>query len=172
MGQDATPNIPGTPVPGPPVASPAIPGTPVPGAPSTTSGPPTGQTQNPGATPPSGAPAALPITPEAGGKFEIDPDKLSAEIPKWQKLLDDLREDYNIGTRMTQIKVPGKNGTDQISPPYIKKANESGQKFLEHNRAMQNFVTDYIKKMQTALAGHAQNEQAQTDALKRQQGKL
>jgi hypothetical protein len=168
MGQDATPNIPGTPVPGAPVSTPAIPGTPVPGGSSS----PTGQPANSSAAQPTNSPASLPITPEAGGKFEIDPDKLGAEMPKWQKLLDDLREDYNIGTRMSQIKVPGKTGTDQISPPYIKKANESGQKFLEHNRAMQNFVTDYIKKMQTALDGHAQNEQAQTDALKRQQGKL
>lgn len=168
MGQGTTPNIPGTPVPGAPVSSPAIPGTPVPGGPSS----PTGQTSNLGATPPSTGPAALPITPAAGGKFEIIPDKLAAEIPKWEQLLDDLKADYQIGRRMTVIQSPGKVGVDSISPPYVDKANASGRAFLEHNMAMQNFTVDYIKKMKTALAGHVQNEQTQADTLKRQQGNL
>lgn len=162
MGQDATPNIPGTPVPGAPVSSPAIPGTPVPGGPSS----PAGQPQSSGATQPSSGPAALPITSAAGGKFEIVPDKLSAEIPKWEQLLADLQDDYQIGTRMTQIKVPG-SAKDAISPPYIDKANASGRAFLEHNRAMQNFVSDYISKMKTALAQHVAAEQANADAMKR-----
>ena len=169
MGQDATPNIPGTPVPGPPAASPSIPGKPVAGAPNS----PAGQTtQNPGAAASPSNSAALPVTPAAGGKFEIVPDKLAAEIPKWEQLLDDLKADYQIGTRMTVIKSPGKVGVDVISPSYVDKANASGQAFLAHNRAMQNFVVDYIGKMKAALAGHMQNEQAQADAMKRQQGKL
>lgn len=168
MGQDATPNIPGTPVPGAPASSPAIPGTPVPGSPSS----PPGQPQNSGAPQPSNSPAALPVTPAAGGTFEIIPDKLAAEIPKWEQLLSDLRDDYKIGTRMTVIGSPGKPGTDLISPPYIDKANASGRAFLEHNMAMQNFTVDYIKKMKTALDAHTQNEQKQADALKRQQGNL
>jgi hypothetical protein len=174
MGQEATPNIPGTPVPGPaipgtpvpgaPATSPSIPGTPVPGAPT-----PAGQT--PGASQPPGDAAALPITPAAGGKFSINAEQMAVEIPKWEQLLADLQDDYQIGTRMTQIKVPG-SAKDVISPLYIDKANASGRAFLEHNRAMQNFASDYIAKMKTALAQHVQAEQANTDAMKRQQGNL
>jgi hypothetical protein len=176
MGQDATPGIPGTPVPGAPVSSPAIPGTPVPGAPSSPGGQPQGGWINPPKNPLADSPpdtsspgpsAPLLVTPAAGGKFSIVPDKLSAEIPKWEQLLDDLKVDYEIGRRMTQIKVPGSD-KDVISKPYVDKANMSGSAFLAHNQAMQNFVVDYVKKMKSALAQHVQTEQANTDAMKRQ----
>jgi hypothetical protein len=176
MGQDATPGIPGG-----PASSPAIPGTPVPGAPSSPSGQTQGGWSNPPSNPladsPPGAPTPglstpLPVTPAAGGKFSIVPDKLTAEIQKWEQLLEDLKVDYKIGIRMTVIKSPGCPSKDSISPPYIDKANASGRAFLEHNMAMQNFTVGYIKKMKAALAEHVRTEQANVDAMKRQQGKL
>jgi hypothetical protein len=176
MGQDGTPQIPGTPVPGPsipgtPVPGPSIPGTPVPGPAG--SNPASGDIANTRRTLPTlfSDPLFGTVAPGtgagSGGKFSIDVEQMQAELPKWQQLLDDLKADYFNGTRMSGIEVPG-GSKDSISSPYISNANLAGQAFLQHNRQMQDFVSSYIAKIQTALGIHVQTEQENVNQLNRQ----
>ncbi|NBH09838.1 MULTISPECIES: hypothetical protein [Amycolatopsis] len=98
--------------------------------------------------------------PAGGGGFTFDADKIDAVIKKWQDLRADLKRDYDDANLMANVKAPGK---EFASEDWEKLANPSGKAFLEQNRKMQEYVTNYIDAL-TAAKKKITTKESETQA--------
>lgn len=99
-----------------------------------------------------------------GGKFDFNPDELNDLITKWQRLYDDLSNDHEIAQAMTKVTPPA---AEDASSAFADTANASGFSYLRANEQMQNYVKNYIKKLNDALKSYTNAEQANADHARR-----
>lgn len=96
----------------------------------------------------------------AGGGFQFEADKIDAVIQQWQDLLDDLKNDERDAQMMADVEAPGR---EFASGDWAKLANPSGKAFYEQNRAMQDYIEQYLASLQLAKK-QITTQEAETEA--------
>lgn len=102
--------------------------------------------------------------PPGGGKFTMDVDQINDTIKQWSQLRDKLRADAEDGKLMVGINAAG-GPLDEAGKAFVDAANASGAAYLKANRAQQEFITGYIRKLTAVRDGHVQTDQASADQL-------
>ncbi|WP_370945781.1 hypothetical protein AB5J62_42870 [Amycolatopsis sp. cg5] len=95
-----------------------------------------------------------------GGGFQFDADKIDAVIQQWQDLLADLKADERDAEMMANVEAPGR---EFASGDWEKLANPSGKAFYAQNRAMQEYVEQYLESLQLAKK-QITTQEAETEA--------
>ncbi|WP_233345928.1 hypothetical protein [Saccharomonospora iraqiensis] len=98
------------------------------------------------------------------GSFSFSPEELDAIIAEWEDLRSALLDDERRAGYMTNIDPPGK---EFASGDFTKRANPSGESFLEAIQGMIKYVDKYIEALKDARESiSTQDEQAQSDIAK------
>jgi PE family len=97
-----------------------------------------------------------------GDGYQFNPDELKGVIQDWKNLRAKFLEAYNAAVPMTQVQAMG---DEPASHGVTNKANLSGAAYQQENRAMQDYCTDQIKKLQATLDAYTAQEQHATDTV-------
>ncbi|KAA2266993.1 PE domain-containing protein [Solihabitans fulvus] len=104
----------------------------------------------------------------AGG-YKFSPEEMPGIIKEFQGIRDDLQKVARTAQRMVQVKPPG---DEDASKRFAQLANDSGHAYLKLNQDMQDYVSNYIQKLQSAMDVYQKTEQAAADAAKNIEGRL
>jgi hypothetical protein len=102
---------------------------------------------------------------DGGGRFELEPDALTARLHEWNQLREDLEADRRHGEHLL---LTTSAGDEPASKNMANLVRRSGEEFLTHNRALVEYVQGYIDALTAALQTYENGEDAAVRAMRGQ----
>jgi hypothetical protein len=100
----------------------------------------------------------------AGGRFEFDPDTVTARLAEWNGIRQDLVADQDYAKALLATR---SCGDEPASLTMANLVRRSGEEFLRHNAAMVEFVDGHIDALTAARDTYVNGEEAAVAAMRR-----
>lgn len=96
------------------------------------------------------------IAASGSGKFQIDPAEIQPLLAHWQDAIDKLKDAGIRAAALASVDAPS---DEDASNNMVRRANESGRAYLEHNKELISYCQAEQDKLRAALQTYQQNEE-------------